>query len=459
MSTSVVVLAAGKGTRMRTDRPKSLHSVAGRTLLGWALDIASTLDPHETSIVIGHDAESVARSCPPDASVVIQEPQLGTGHAVQVGLSGLTNLETTVVVIPGDMPLISKASIRKLVDSHRDGSNAATIMTVELSDPTGYGRIVRADDAVAAIVEERDCSDQQKTIQEVNTSVYAFSGTLLEAALRKVTTDNAQGEYYLTDVIGILVGDGHRVGAVIVPSVEGTGVNTQSQLADVGAVLRARINNGLMNAGVSMVDPSTTYIDADVEVAAGATLLPSTMLTGSTSVASGAVVGPNVEAHDSVIGADARVRYAVLDHAQVGAMASVGPYAYLRPGAVLEEGAKAGTYVEIKASVIGRNSKVPHLSYVGDTEIGTDTNIGAATVTVNYDGFAKHKTKIGDRVRIGSDTMLVAPVEIGDDAYTGAGSVITHDVPPGALGVERSAQRNIEGYADKHRKRSEEKAD
>ena len=459
MGTSVVVLAAGKGTRMRTDRPKSLHSVAGRTLLAWALDIASALDPEETSIVIGHDADTVARSCPPDASVVIQEPQLGTGHAVQVGLDGLTNLETTVVIIPGDMPLISKASISKLVATHRKDENAATVMTVELEDPTGYGRIVRADNAVTAIVEERDCSDDERTIEEVNTSVYAFSGSLLKAALENVTTNNDQGEYYLTDVIGILVAQGHRVGAVVVPSVEGTGVNTQRQLADVGAVLRDRINNALMDGGVSMVDPSSTYIDADVQVDPGATILPSTMLTGSTSVASGAVVGPNVEAHDSVIGTDARVRYAVLDRARVGSKASVGPYAYLRPGAVLEDGAKAGTYVEIKASVVGRNSKVPHLSYIGDTEIGEDTNIGAATVTVNYDGFTKHKTKIGDRVRIGSDTMLVAPVEIGDDAYTGAGSVITHDVPGGALGVERSAQRNIEGYADKHRKRSEEKAD
>jgi bifunctional UDP-N-acetylglucosamine pyrophosphorylase/glucosamine-1-phosphate N-acetyltransferase len=459
MSTSVVVLAAGKGTRMKTDRPKSLHAVAGRTLLGWALNIAAALDPDETSIVVGHDAEAVTASCPPGASVVIQEPQLGTGHAVQIGLSGLTNTDTTIVVIPGDMPLITSSSITRLLEEHLATSSAATIMSVVLDDPTGYGRVVRTDDVVTAIVEERDCSEDERDIGEVNTSVYAFSGTLLESALARVTNGNAQGEYYLTDVIGILVGDGHKVGAVVVPSVEGTGVNTQSQLAEVGAVLRHRINTTLMDSGVSMVDPATTYIDADVAVSPGSTIMPSTILRGSTSVASGARVGPNVEAHDSTIGPDARVWYSVLDGAEVGERASVGPNAYLRPGAVLKEGAKAGAYVEIKASVVGRNSKVPHLSYVGDAEIGEDTNIGAATVTVNYDGFAKHKTKIGDRVRIGSDTMLVAPIEVGDDAYTGAGSVITDDVPEGALGVERSAQRNIEGYADKHRKRSEEKAD
>jgi bifunctional UDP-N-acetylglucosamine pyrophosphorylase/glucosamine-1-phosphate N-acetyltransferase len=376
-----------------------------------------------------------------------------------VGLTGLTDLGTTVVVIPGDMPLISKESILRLVSTHEEAGNAATVMSVIVGDPTGYGRVIRDGGTVLGIVEERDATDAQRGITEINTSVYAFDGSRLDDALGRISNENSQGEYYLTDVIGVLVGDGHTVGAVTVPTVEGTGVNTQSQLAAAGAAIRARINDGLMTAGVVMVDPSRTYVDADVVVHPGATLLPDTYLTGSTTVGSGSTVGPNVEAHDSTIGEGARVRYAVLDSAEVGDRANVGPYAYLRPGAALKEGAKAGTYVEIKASVVGKNSKVPHLSYIGDTEIGEDANVGAGTVTVNYDGYNKHRTKIGDRARVGSDTMLVAPVEIGDDAYTGAGSVITSDVPDGALGVERSDQRNIEGYAAKHRKRSGEKAE
>jgi len=459
MSSSVVILAAGKGTRMRSERAKSLHMAAGRTLLEWAIDIASAVQPAELSIVVGHGRDAVAAECPPGASVVVQEPQRGTGHAAQVGLGGIRNLDATIIVIPGDMPLITHESITRLATAHEAEGNAATVMTVELDDPSGYGRVVRDAGSVVAIVEERDASAEQRSITEVNTSVYAFAGSMLEAALTKVTDNNAQAEYYLTDVIGILVGDGHRVGAVIVPAIEGTGVNTHSQLADVAATLRHRINMGLLDAGVAMIDPARTYIDAGVSVEAGATILPDTYLSGATTVAAGATVGPNVEAHDSTIGTDSRVRYAVLDSAVVGPKATVGPYAYLRPGAVLKEGAKAGTYVEIKGSVVGRNSKVPHLSYIGDAEIGEDSNIGAATITVNYDGFSKHRTKVGDRARVGSDTMLVAPVSIGDDAYTGAGSVITHDVPDGALGVERNDQRNIEGYADKHRKRAEEEAD
>ncbi len=459
MSNSVVILAAGKGTRMRTGHAKSLHVAAGRSLLEWALDIADAVDPNEISVVVGHDADQVSAMCPSGVAVVTQEPQLGTGHAASIGLSGLTSLDATIVVLPGDMPLVTQESLRMLVAAHAASGDAATIMTVEVPDPTGYGRIVRSGERVVGIVEERDATPQQRAITEVNTSVYVFDGLLLADVIDKVKNENDQSEYYLTDVIGILTADGHSVGAVTVSQVEGMGVNTQGQLAEVSAVLRGRINAGLLEAGVAMPDPSRVYIDGGVLVAAGATILPDTYLVGSTTVGAGAVVGPDVEARDSSIAADAHVRYSVLDSAVVGERATVGPYTYLRPGTVLGEGAKAGAYVEIKASVVGKNSKVPHLSYVGDAEIGEDSNVGAATVTVNYDGFNKHKTKIGDRVRIGSDTMLVAPVTIGNDAYTGAGSVITHDVPDGALGVERSDQRIIEGYADKHRKRAEKEAE
>ncbi|MEZ5176448.1 MAG: bifunctional UDP-N-acetylglucosamine diphosphorylase/glucosamine-1-phosphate N-acetyltransferase GlmU [Acidimicrobiia bacterium] len=458
MSTSVIILAAGKGTRMRTGWPKALHMAAGRTLLDWAIDIARGAEPSEISVVVGYEGAAVDAACPDHVTVVTQEPQLGTGHAFQVGLAGLATLDTTIIVVPGDMPLITPASIQALIEEHTEAGNAATVMTVEMDDPTGYGRVVRSEGSVSAIVEERDATDEQRAIREVNTSVYVFDGPIASGAISGVTDDNDQAEYYLTDIVGILVEAGHRVGAVTVPAEEGIGVNSQAQLAKVSHILRQRINARLLDAGVTMMDPERVYIDAGADVASGAQILPDTYLLGATSVGPGAVVGPSVEAVDSMIGAGARVRYAVLDTAVVGADASVGPYAYLRPGAVLKEGAKAGTHVEIKASVIGKGSKVPHLSYIGDADIGEDSNIGAATVTVNYDGFEKHRTMIGDRVRIGSDTMLVAPVTVGDDATTGAGSVITRNVPPGALGIERNDQRNIEGYAEKRRKRAEKEA-
>jgi bifunctional UDP-N-acetylglucosamine pyrophosphorylase/glucosamine-1-phosphate N-acetyltransferase len=459
MSISVVILAAGKGTRMRTGRAKALAQVAGLTLVEWALSEAVSLDPEAISVVVGHEADTVRAVLPPDVSVAFQDPQLGTGHATQVGLVGLADIDTTIVVLPGDMPLITADSLRSLVDSHAGSGAAATVMTVDLADPKGYGRVVRDGNSVAAIVEESDATDAQRAITEVNTSVYVFDGAKLADALSRVKSDNAQAEYYLTDVIEILVSGGDSVGAVTVHPAEGLGVNTQAQLAYAGTVLRSRINAELLDAGVTMLDPGRVYIDAGVEVERGASILPDTYLSGTTTVASGAVVGPDVDARDSVIGKEATVRYSVLDQAIVGKGASVGPYAYLRPGAVLEDGAKAGTHVEIKASVVGKGSKVPHLSYIGDTKIGENSNIGAGTVTANYDGSNKHKTTIGDRVHIGSDSMLIAPVTIGDDAVTGAGSVITDDVPDGALGIERSDQKNVEGYAERRRKREERQKD
>ncbi len=459
MSTSVVILAAGKGTRMKTGRAKVLHEAAGRTLLGWALHEAAAVEPDEVVVVVGHAADQVAAAAPDGVATVLQEPQLGTADAVRVGLSGLSASPDTVLVLPGDMPLVTGESLRRLVAKHQSVGAAATVMTVELDDPDGYGRIVRSGDAVVAIVEDADASPIQREITEVNTSVYVFETDLLRAAIDRVSADNAQGEFYLPDVVAILVGDGHTVAAVAVDASEGVGVNTHGQLAEVAAVLRSRINADLMNAGVAMLDPTRVYIDAEVEVATGASIFPDTYLRGRTTVGSGATIGPSVEADNSTIGAGATVRYAVMDSVIIGPEATVGPYTYLRPGTELKQGSKAGAYVEIKGSVVGRGSKVPHLSYIGDADIGDDANIGAATVTVNYDGETKHRTKVGDRTRVGSDTMLVAPVTIGDDAYTGAGSVITRDVPDGALGIERSDQRNVEGYAERRRKRAEEKAE
>ncbi len=459
MSVEIIVLAAGKGTRMRSETAKVLHQAAGRTLLEWVLGASRSLDPDEVTVVVGHQGDAVAATLSHGVSSVIQEPQHGTGHAAQVGLGNLGETTGTIVVVPGDMPLITGEALVGLVEHHHATGAVATVMTVDLDDPAGYGRIVRGVSGVESIVEERDATSRQKAITEVNTSVYVFNGQLLGEALESITPDNSQGEYYLTDVVAFFVDNGHTVSAFSVPQEMGIGVNTHGQLAEVAAVLRRRINTALLDSGVWMLDPSRVYIDAQVAVEPTARIFPEVYLTGTTTVGAGAVVGPNVQAESSSIGQDAVVKQAVIIDATVGQQALVGPFAYLRPGAVLERGAKAGTYVEIKGSTVGAGSKVPHLSYVGDATIGENTNIGAGTITVNYDGYTKHRTRIGDRVRIGSDSMLIAPVTIGDDAVTGAGSVITHDVPDGALGVSREPQRNVDGYAEKRRKRAEKESD
>ena len=454
MHLAVIVLAAGKGTRMKSELPKVLHRAAGRSLLGWVLTAVDQLEADETIAVIGHGADAVVEVLPSGAVSVVQEPQLGTGDAVRVGLAGCGNAVDTVLVVPGDMPLLESDTLASVVETRRSQQAAATVLTVKMDDPTGYGRVERRGDQVVGIVEHRDADDRQRSIDEVNTSVYAFDAALLADALGRLGRDNSQGEYYLTDVIAILNADGHRVVGVAGDAIEGTGVNSHAQLAGVAAVLRRRINDRLMAEGVAMIDPSRVYIDAGVVVDPGATIYPDVYLEGDTVVAAGAVIGPNVHARDTSIAPGAIVRFSVLDGAIIGSGATVGPFTYLRPGADLREGSKAGAFVEIKNSQVGVGSKVPHLSYIGDTTIGEASNIGAATVTVNYDGFEKHRTKIGDRAKIGSDTMLIAPVTIGDDAYTGAGSVITHDVAPGALAIERSLQREFPGYAERRKRRA-----
>jgi bifunctional UDP-N-acetylglucosamine pyrophosphorylase/glucosamine-1-phosphate N-acetyltransferase len=343
-----------------------------------------------------------------------------------------------------------------LLDQHTASGAAATLLTSEGADPTGYGRILREGENIVGIVEDRDAGVTQLQISEVNTSVYAFEAPLLEAALARVNSDNNQDEFYLTDVIEILAAQGHHVGAVLVDEIEASGVNAHDQLAEVAAVLRYRINREWMENGVWMLDPDRVYIDATALIEPGVRLYPGVHIEGDTAIGAGAEVGPEVHIRDSTIGTGARVRYAVLADAVVGPDVSVGPFAYLRPGAELRSGSKVGTFVEIKKSTVGEGAKVPHLSYIGDATIGEATNIGAGTITCNWDGFEKHPTTIGSRVFVGSDTMLVAPVELGDDSVTGAGSVITEDVAPGSLAVERSEQRDIKGYAERRRRRAQE---
>ena len=453
---AVIVLAAGQGTRMRSARPKVLHEIAGRSLLGHALAAARGLDPEHLVVVVRHERDEVVAHLArvaPDVVVADQDEVTGTGRAARCGLAALPPLDGTVVVTYGDVPLLTTSTLTTLVDLHQGSGDAVTLLTALLDDPTGYGRVLRdGDGAVAAIVEEKDATDEQAALTEINTGIYAFDAVFLTQALEGLSTDNAVAEAYLTDVVAAARAAGRGVRALPVDDVrEAEGVNDRVQLAALGRVLRDRLVQAWMLAGVSVVDPLTTWLDADVELAPDVTLLPGTQLLGATRVAGGATVGPDTTLRDCTVGPQATVTRSDATGAQIGARATVGPFSFLRPGTVLGDDGKIGAFVETKNAVVGAGSKVPHLSYVGDAEIGSGTNIGAGTVFVNYDGVAKHRTKVGDHVRIGSDTMLVAPVQVGDGAYTAAGSVITEDVAPGSMAVGRARQRTIAGWVERKR--------
>ncbi|MFD9001939.1 bifunctional UDP-N-acetylglucosamine diphosphorylase/glucosamine-1-phosphate N-acetyltransferase GlmU [Streptomyces sp. NPDC059582] len=455
---AVVVLAAGEGTRMKSATPKVLHDICGRSLVGHVLAAARELNPENLVVVVGHAREKVAAhltEIDPKARTAVQEQQNGTGHAVRMALEELgETVDGTVVVVCGDTPLLSGETLHRLAATHAEDGNAVTVLTAEVPDATGYGRIVRegASGAVTAIVEHKDASDSQRAIREINSGVFAFDGRLLADALGKVRTDNSQGEEYLTDVLGILREAGHRVGASVARDHrEIVGINNRVQLAEARRMLNDRLLTAAMLGGVTVVDPATTWVDVTVTFGQDVIVHPGTQLQGSTQLAEGAEVGPNSRLKDTKVGAGARVDNTVSDGATVGPGASVGPYAYLRPGTRLGPKSKVGTYVETKNASIGEGTKVPHLSYVGDATIGEFTNIGAASVFVNYDGQDKHHTTVGAHCRTGSDNMFVAPVTVGDGAYTAAGSVITKDVPPGSLAVARGQQRNIEGWVARKR--------
>lgn len=455
MSVRAIVLAAGKGTRMRCDTPKVLHEVAGLPLVTWVVRAASEAGVDDVVVVIGDGADTVAAALPDGVRTVIQPDQRGTGDAARVAFQVIDAADDDdVLVLPGDSPLITPGAVRSLLERHERSDAACTLLTARLAHPAGYGRVVRSDGAVVRIVEDADADDETRLIDEVATSTYVFRFADLRDALGGLTPANAQSELYLTDAVEWLTERG--VEAVVASDPDDVlGVNTHEQLAAVSAVARRRINGALMDRGVSMVDPDRVYVDATVDVGAGTVVLPGTHLRGSTRVEGGAMLGPDAFVVDSTMAAGSRVWYSVVRGATIGADVDVGPYASVRPGTVLHDGSKVGSFVEVKASTVGAGSKVPHLSYVGDATIGENSNIGAGTVTCNYDGFRKHETHIGDRVFIGSDTMLVAPVTVGDDAITGAGSVITRDVSPGALAVERSPQKEIPGYAERRARDAE----
>lgn len=441
---------------MKSGTAKVLHPVLGTPLLGHVLRETSALEPQCQVVVVGHQRERVGgylQASYPEVLVAVQDEQLGTGHAVRCALAqvadqGIELGAGTVVVTAGDTPLLTAETLAGLLDTHESAAAAATVLSARIADPTGYGRIVRDDaGSVIGIVEHKDASERELAIDEINSGVYAFQASGLAEALRHVSTDNAQGEQYLTDVLGILRSAGETVAAHVAADVDDVhGINDRVQLAEAGRIMAARINRRWMREGVSIPDPSTVWISPEATLERDCVVHRNTAIVGASAVGEGAEIGPDTTLLDCQVGPGAQVLRSHCDNASIGAEATVGPFTFLRPGTNLAAGAKAGAYVEIKNASVGEGAKVPHLSYVGDAEIGPGTNIGAATVFVNYDGVDKHRTVVGANVRVGSDSMLVAPVEIGDGAYTGAGSVITEDVPPGALALGRARQRNIEGW-------------
>ncbi|MER5338005.1 bifunctional UDP-N-acetylglucosamine diphosphorylase/glucosamine-1-phosphate N-acetyltransferase GlmU [Micromonospora sp. NPDC002717] len=453
---TVVVLAAGEGKRMKSALPKVLHPLLGRTLVGHVLAAAAPLAADRTVVVVGHGADQVRAhlaEIAPQATPVLQAEQLGTGHAVRIALDAAPDATGTVVVINGDVPLLRPETVAALVEAHEGVGAAATVLAAEVPDPTGLGRIVRdADGRLEQIVEERDATPAQRAVREINAGIYAFDAARLRDALGKLSTDNDQGEEYLTDVFGLLVSAGEPVAVhVAADHVETLGCNDRVELAALRRLLRDRVNEAWMRTGVSLLDPDTTWIDVTVALDRDAVVDQNTQLRGGTVVGTGAVVGPDVTLIDTVVGPGATVLRSHAVGAEVGPGATVGPYAYLRPDARLAEKAKVGTFVEVKNSEVGAGAKVPHLSYVGDATIGAKANIGAATIFVNYDGVNKHRTTVGEAAFIGCDTSLIAPVEVGAGAYVAAGSAITQDVPPGALGVTRAPQRSIDGWVARKR--------
>lgn len=461
--TAVVVLAAGAGTRMRSKTPKVLHSLAGRSMLAHALHAANEIDPAYLITVVGHDREQVGAAVAAVAAEqhreivpALQEEQLGTGHAVQCALRVLPeDFDGDLLVTSADVPLLDGHTLAALLDEHRSYADrpAVTVLTFVPDDANGYGRIVRdADGQVAEIVEHADATPEQAAISEVNSGVYAFDARVLRNTITRLSTANAQHELYLTDVLRLAREDGHPVqGARLVDAAKVTGVNDRVQLAAATATLNRYLLERHMRAGVTVVDPATTWVDAGVRIGRDAVLRPGVQLLGNTVIGEDAEIGPDCTLTDVIVGDGASVVRTHGQGASIGPGATVGPFAYLRPGTVLGDSGKLGAFVETKNATIGDHSKVPHLTYVGDATIGEHSNIGASSVFVNYDGVTKHHTVVGSHVRTGSDTMFVAPVTVGDGAYTAAGTVLRRSVPPGALAVSGGAQRNIDNWVQRYR--------
>ena len=453
MSVSVIVLAAGKGTRMNSELPKVLHKVLGKSLLSHALDTLSFSD--NKLVVVGHEADLVIDSLPPSIKNILQKDQLGTGHAVSTVINSEVFKKSKsdfTLVVPGDVPGINDGDIELLINKVKTASSPVGFLTALVEDPFGYGRIVKNNEEIK-IVEEKDCSEDEKAINEINSGIYCFKTEFLIENIDNLNTENAQGEFYLTDLIGIANNQKQDIVIVQVDEDSIKGINSMSQLNEVEDIMQKKLIEGFMEQGVYFQDPTSTYIDADVTISSGTKVLANTHLTGSTSIDENCTIGPNAQINDSSIGKNSKVVNSVVDQSTIHENGNIGPFAHIRPGSELGEGVKVGSFAETKKSKIGKGSKVPHLAYVGDAELGENVNFSAGAITVNYDGKEKHKTDIKDGAFIGSDVMLVAPVTIGEESMIGAGSVITKDVPSKALGIERNNQKNVEGYVDRKKKK------
>lgn len=461
MKRLAVILAAGQGKRMKSKLYKVLHPVCGKPMVGHVSDTIRQVGVSRSIAVVGHGAEAVKAYLGDSAEYVLQSEQLGTGHAVKMAKELLAQENGTTIVICGDTPLVTAETLENLIRLHEERGAAATILTAHLDQPHGYGRVIRdASGSVAKIVEQKDCSPEEDRVQEINTGTYCFDNAKLFSALDRITNQNAQQEYYLTDVIGIMRGDGDNIEAYMTKDpAESIGVNDRVALSEAERLMRERIVRRHMLNGVTVIDPSSTYIGSDVVIGSDTVLYPGTVLSGSTQIAEDCKIGPNAELTDTVVHSGAEIKYSVLSEAEVGENTSVGPFAYLRPGAKLGNDVKIGDFVEVKNATIDDHSKVSHLSYIGDARVGKHVNIGCGAITVNYDGYNKSITEIEDHAFVGSNVNLIAPVKIGQGAYVVAGSTITKDVSDNDMAIARARQENKTGYADKLRTRAKAKKD
>lgn len=452
MNLETIILAAGKGTRMKSKLPKVLHKVGGSPMLQHVIDAAKEAGSAREVVVIGSGAELVERTIR-GVEFVLQEEQLGTGHAVLMAKKNFETSEGTVLILCGDTPLLTGELLKNFTATHEGSTCAATVLTAKMPDSTGYGRIIRdAEGAFKKIVEEKDASEDEKKVLEVNAGVYCFDVKKLFGVLEKVKNDNAQGEYYLPDVLTILMDEGEKVGAFTAPyCIDTLGINTRSQLAAADRAIRMRKEQALMDAGVTIIDPNTTFIDVSVKIGQDTIIYPNTYIEGNTTIGEDCAIGPNIRFTDMKVGNRVTAQFSYCHEAEICDGVTLGPYVHIRPGTTIGENVKIGNFVEIKNSNVGEGSKLPHLQYIGDTDMGSGVNVGCGTVTCNYDGKKKHRTTIGDNAFIGCNTNLVAPVNVGDGAYIGAGSTITKDVPKNNLAVARARQTNIEVWNDKRK--------
>ena len=451
MDRYAIILAAGQGKRIKSNLPKVLHKACGKEMVNHVIDTMREAGIDDVNVIIGKGAKLVQdRTSSRNVTYSLQEEQLGTGHAVKCAKAFLDGKSGVVAIFTGDAPLIKASTVKKLIDIHIANNNCATLLTSIVENPTGYGRIVRNDNAVEKIVEHKDCSEDELNITEINAGMYCFDIKNLLDALGKLSNNNAQGEYYLTDVIEIFKSNGEKIGAMVTNFEETLGVNSRSELAVVENILRKRINKMHLDNGVTIIDPNNTYIGVDVKIGQDTIIYPGNVIEGDTVIGESCVIYPNSRGNNSIIEEGVEIQSSVILDSKIGKNTTVGPFAYIRPESNIGNSVRIGDFVEIKKSTIGDNTKVSHLTYIGDAEVGTSCNFGCGTVVVNYDGKKKHKTKIGNNVFIGCNTNLVAPVEVKDNSYTAAGSTITKEVPEGSLAVARARQKNIDGWVERN---------